>query len=103
MIKASNDSTKRQKLNNGSDATKPVSDQKAISDKSQEEKKAANKDEEVKKEAAVVGTRRSARNEGKDLNYNIDAILDAAEEINGGPVGGSGISVMLAQTYDPEK
>lgn len=41
-------------------------------------------------------TRRSARNIGKELNYDIDAILDEAEKINNGPVGGSGISVMLA-------
>lgn len=52
------------------------------------------KDEEEKKSA--VPERRSARNIGKDLNYDIDAILDAADQISNGTVGGSGISVMLA-------
>lgn len=30
------------------------------------------------------------------MDYNIDKILDAADEINNGTVGGGGISLMLA-------
>jgi DNA ligase-1 len=36
------------------------------------------------------------------MNYNIDAILDAADEAAMGKGNGC-ISVMLAQSYDPEK
>jgi DNA ligase-1 len=44
-----------------------------------------------------VEVRRSLRNVGKDtLNYNIDEILDAADQINNGSVGGACIQMMLA-------
>ncbi len=36
------------------------------------------------------------------INYNIDALLAAADEIENGGKGGKCIDVMLAQTYSPE-
>lgn len=77
-----------------------ISDQKLSSDKfivkakpDEEEKKNGYKNQEEEKKEEP--TRRSARNAGKEFNYDIDAILDEAEKINGS-VGGSAISVMLA-------
>jgi len=45
--------------------------------------------------------RRSARMAGKEYNFDIDDILDQADQMNG-PTGGKCVEVMLAKTYDPE-
>ena len=64
-----------------------------------EEKKKGKKDIEEEK---AEPSRRSARNVGKEANYNLDALLEAADEANEKVGGGGGVHVMLAQTYTPE-
>jgi len=52
---------------------------------------------EEEKKGEQESTRRSARNFGKEANYNIDDLLDAAdEEMIAGGKGSGCISVMLA-------
>ena len=82
-----------QKINSGLSTTH--------SSKNLEEKKSAKKSDEEEKKG-VEPTRKSERNMGRELNYNIDAILAAADDIENGNIGGGSISVMLAKTYDPE-
>ena len=63
-----------------------------------------NDKEEEKKGEDLQPTRRSGRNLGKEANYNIDELLDAADQeaFGNGGKGGGCISVMLAQSYSPE-
>lgn len=52
--------------------------------------------EEKNREEVKAPSRRSARNVGKDTNYNIDEILDAADALKNVSCGGGGINLMLA-------
>lgn len=54
------------------------------------------------KEEAKASTRRSARNYGKDLNYNVEMILDAADKADGASSRNGSINLMLAKNYDPD-
>lgn len=91
MIKGADQ--KRQKVDNissNNNTSTAISDQNSDVKKKEEEKKGKSKDEEEKK-GDPIDVRRSARNVGKEANYNIDEILDAADQINNGSVGGGGI------------
>lgn len=71
--------------------------------KSKEESKGIAPSDKEEEKVSAEGVRRSSRNVGKEANYNIDDILDAADQINNGSVGGGSINVMLAGTYNPEE
>jgi Skp family chaperone for outer membrane proteins len=75
--------------------TDSKSDQKKQTGK-QNGKGQQKKEVDVKKEEFKETSRRSARNIGKEMNYNIDKILDAVDEANNVACGGGGIQVMLA-------